>query len=114
GGMLARAILPVGKRKDSLMVSKDAIVLGGRAPILFAIDRDRDLSKRGQGTVHVVPIELGAAVGGEIEVSSLAPDLPLKAGDLIVVEGNERLRPGQPVSFAEPTTEAPANRASSE
>jgi RND family efflux transporter MFP subunit len=102
-GMLARAILPVGRRKDSLLVSKDAIVLGGKAPIVFVIDRDGQ--NKGLGTVRIVPVELGAAVGGEIEVGSLLPDQPLKPGGLVVVEGNERLRPGQGVSFAEPATE---------
>jgi multidrug efflux system membrane fusion protein len=107
--MLARAILPVGKRKDSLLISKDAIVLGGRAPIVFAIDRDA--ANRSQGTVRIVPVELGAAVGGEIEVSGLSPELPLKPNDLIVIEGNERLRPGQPVTFAEPSASPPGSRA---
>ncbi len=102
-GMLARAILPVGKRKESLLVSKDAIVLGGKAPIVFAIDRDPQ--NRSQGTVRIVPVELGAAIGGEIEVGSLVPDQPLKARDLVVIEGNERLRPGQAVSFAEPAAD---------
>lgn len=102
-GMLARAILPVGKRKESLLVSKDAIVLGGKAPIVFVVDRDA--KQKQLGTVRIVPVELGAAIGGEIEVGSLVPDQPLKPRDLVVIEGNERLRPGQPVSFAEPTVE---------
>jgi hypothetical protein len=108
-GMLARAILPVGRRKDSLLISKDAIVLGGKAPVVFAIDRDP--AKRTQGTVRIVPVELGPALGGEIEISGLAPENPVKAGDLIVVEGNERLRPGQAVSFAEPANPEPTRAA---
>lgn len=108
-GMLARAILPVGKRKESLMVSKDAIVLGGKVPIVFVIDRDQ--SKPTQGTVRVAPVELGAAVGGEIEATSLSPESPLKPGDLVVSEGNERLRPGQLVSFSEPKPDLSEPRA---
>lgn len=102
-GMLARTILPVGKRKESLLVSKDAIVLGGKAPIVFVVDRDP--KQKAQGTVRIVPVELGAAIGGEIEVASLIPEQPLKPRDLVVTEGNERLRPGQTVSFAEPAEE---------
>lgn len=108
-GMLARAILPVGKRKESLMVSKDAIVLGGKVPIVFVIDRDP--AKPTQGTVRAAPVDLGAAVGGEIEATSLVPDNPLKAGDLVVSEGNERLRQGQLVSFSEPRPDASEARA---
>lgn len=108
-GMLARAILPVGKRKESLMVSKDAIVLGGKVPIVFVIDRDP--AKPTQGTVRVAPVELGAAVGGEIEATSLTHDSPLKPGDLVVSEGNERLRPGQLVSFTEPKSDVSEPRA---
>ncbi|HTI50634.1 MAG TPA: efflux RND transporter periplasmic adaptor subunit [Planctomycetaceae bacterium] len=103
GGMLARAIFPVGKRREALLVSKDAIVLGGRAPIVFVIDRDPQ--NRMQGTVRIVPVELGPAIGGEIEAAGLVPDQPLRPGDLVVVEGNERLRPGQVVSFADPPVE---------
>jgi RND family efflux transporter MFP subunit len=104
GGMLARAIFPVGRRRETLLVSKDAIVLGGRAPIVFVIDRDP--KNASQGTVRIVPVELGPAIGGEIEASGLVPDQPLKPNDLVVVEGNERLRPGQVVSFADPPAEA--------
>ena len=38
-------------------------------------------------------IQLGVAIGDRYEVLS-----GLTSGDLVVVRGNERLRPGQPVS----------------
>jgi multidrug efflux pump subunit AcrA (membrane-fusion protein) len=39
-------------------------------------------------------VTLGASVGDRFEVlDGLAP------GDLVVVRGNERLRPGQPIQF---------------
>ncbi|MFM8581024.1 MAG: hypothetical protein ACKOFW_05920, partial [Planctomycetaceae bacterium] len=105
--MLARAILPVGRHKQSLLVSKDAIVLGGRAPMVYVI-----APKPGSTTASVVqpvPVELGVADGGEIEVAPVTAEPGLKPGMLVVVEGNERLRPGQEVTFQPPTADAAIN-----
>jgi multidrug efflux pump subunit AcrA (membrane-fusion protein) len=47
--------------------------------------------------VQAVPVQLGTAVGGNVEVrTELAP------GRLVVVRGNERLRPGMAVAFEPP------------
>lgn len=97
-GMLARAILPVGRQKASLLVSKDAVVLGGRIPMVYAIVPTPD--KPGEGTVRPVPVELGVADGGDIQVTPASPESGLRSDDLVVVEGNERLRPGQSVKFS--------------
>ena len=43
-----------------------------------------------------VSVELGAIFDGRAVVKAA-----LKAGDLVVIEGNERLRPGQPVKILE-------------
>lgn len=101
GGMLARAVLPVGKQEQALLISKDAIVLGGKVPMVYAVDADS--STPGVGSVRPVPVELGVADGSDIQIRG-----QLKPGDLIVVEGNERLRPGQPVNFRAPGAEASA------
>jgi hypothetical protein len=61
--------------------------------------------------VQPVPVELGVADGGEIEVAPVAPEPGLKPGMLVVVEGNERLRPGQEVTFQPPAADASANNA---
>ena len=108
-GMLARAILPVGRQKEGLVVSKDAIVLGGKSPMVYVIDTDSTGS--GRGTVRPVPVDLGVAEGGDIQISGLGKEGEIRAGSLVVVEGNERLRPGQPVAFEErpgEPTEKPA------
>jgi RND family efflux transporter MFP subunit len=108
-GMLARAMLPVGRRKEALLISKDAIVLGNRGPTVYVIDRDPKTPN--SGTVRSVPVELGAAYDGEIEVNGLSPQQPIKPGDLVVTEGNERLRPGQGVAYEAPADAAPATQA---
>ncbi|MCY2962491.1 MAG: efflux RND transporter periplasmic adaptor subunit [Planctomycetota bacterium] len=107
-GMLARAILPVGKQKSSLLVSKDAVVLGGRSPMVYVVNPAA--AGGDEGAVRPVPVELGIADGGEIQVSPVSPEAGLKVGDLVVVEGNERLRPGQGVKFSLQTARSSAAR----
>ena len=90
GGMLARAWLPVGAMDNVTVVPKDALVLGGPIPIVFCID-----SADGKtGTVRPVEIALGSAIEGHVAVRS-----GLQPGLLVVVRGNERLRPGMQVTF---------------
>lgn len=97
GGMLARAWLPVGRAESVTVVPKDALVLGGSAPLVFVVDGQNSAAPNSTGTVRAVPVELGAAVGGSVVVrSDLAP------GRLVVVRGNERLRPGMAVAFELP------------
>jgi RND family efflux transporter MFP subunit len=93
-GMFAQVTLPVGKPEDSLLVSKDAVVLGGPAPMVYALVPDPKDAKRGK--VRPVPIELGVADGSLIQVRGV-----LKAGEQVVVRGNERLRPDQEVMVVE-------------
>jgi HlyD family secretion protein len=95
GGMLARAWLPVGRIGDAVVVPKDALVLGGTTPLVYAVDGlDSSGDTTGGSTVRPVPVTLGAATGGSVEVVG-----PIPAGTLVVIRGNERLRPGAPVSF---------------
>ena len=96
GGMLARAWLPVGGTERVTVVPKDALVLGGRAPLVYVIDHPASPGSPG-GTVRAVEVSPGAAVGGDVEVRA-----GLEPGSLVVVRGNERLRPGMTVSFEMP------------
>lgn len=89
-GMFARVTLPVGKPAKALLAPKDALVLGGPSPVLFVVDTP-DGGKE-PSTVRPVPIQLGISKGDQIQVIG-----DLKPGQAVVVEGNERLRPGQPV-----------------
>lgn len=89
-GMSARVTLPTGPTQQALVVSKDALVLGGPSPVVFVFDADpKDATK---GKVRPVSITLGAASGHWIQVTGL-----LTAGQKVIVRGNERLRPGQDV-----------------
>lgn len=92
-GMFARVTMPVGSKQRALLVPKDAIVLGGPTPVVYAIDRNTEDPQR--GSVRQVPVTLGVAAGERIQVKGA-----LKPTELVVVRGNERLRPGQEVVMA--------------
>jgi RND family efflux transporter MFP subunit len=85
-GMLGRATLPVGNPHNAILVPKDALVLDGTGAAVYVIINQ---------SARLVPVKTGSAHGALIEVEG-----DLKAGLKVVVRGNERLRPGQPVQIA--------------
>lgn len=91
-GMLARVTLPTGALTESVLVPKDAIVLGGPTPIVYVVDLAS--GSKTEGSVRAVPVQLGAADGGLIAVEA-----ELQANQFVVVLGNERLQPGQHVKI---------------
>lgn len=75
--------IPIGAVNDVVTVHKDAIViLKGRSMVYLFKD----------GKAAIRPVKTGAAIGGRFEVME-----GLKPGDVVVVRGNERLRPGQAI-----------------
>ena len=84
--------VPVGASRDTIVVPKDALVqsLEGGWHVFLARDKK---------SVQI-PVRLGQASGDGFEVLE-----GLNVGDLVVVRGNERLRPGQLVNpvFADET-----------
>jgi RND family efflux transporter MFP subunit len=91
-GMIARVTLPVGPEHPALLVPKDALVLGGSSPRVFVFEPGSDGNDPTLGRVQPVPVTLGVAAGSLVEVTG-----PLQADQRVVVQGNERLRPGQEV-----------------
>ena len=83
-GQSVTVLIPVGQVRELLSVPKDALVQArGGWTVFVAAD----------GKAQPRPIEIGVALGDRYEVlSGLAP------GDLVVVRGNERLRPGQDIA----------------
>ena len=111
-GMLARVTLPTGELRDSLLVPKDAIVLGGPSPVvsvvvpldeqeLAALD-PKSPGPKPTSKVKFVPVELGIADGGWIAVTG-----QITADQQVVIVGNERVQPGQMISIIE-VRKAPA------
>jgi len=97
GGLLARAWLPVGPTGSVTVVPKDAVVLGVGKPFVYVIEAV-DAGGPATGTVRPIEVSLGAAVEGSVEVRG-----GVEPGQLVVIRGNERLRPGMEVSFQIPT-----------
>jgi multidrug efflux pump subunit AcrA (membrane-fusion protein) len=74
----------VGAVRDVLSVPKDALVQGRDGWTVFVA---------ADGKAQPRPVQLGIALGNRYEVlGGLTP------GDLVVVRGNERLRPGQDIA----------------
>jgi RND family efflux transporter MFP subunit len=102
-GMYARVMLPTGRREKATLVFKDALVLGGAQPVVFTVDAAAGAKN---GKVAAAPVQLGASQRNMIQVTG-----GLKAGQFVVVQGNERLRPGQEVQIQRvlpPPADAPS------
>lgn len=95
-GMLARVHLPAGDGQVQPLVPKDALVLNGEDRSIFIIEPDAN----GQtGTAKKVPVALGVASDSLIQVTG-----DVDAGQLVVVEGNERLQPNAKVTIIRSST----------
>lgn len=90
-GMSADVLLSVDQSTEpSLLVPNDALIRRADASTLVWVVRD---SGEGSGVAEPEPVSVGRARGGLREVTGTR----LQAGDLVVVRGNESLRPNQPV-----------------
>ena len=76
--------IPVGEPRNLLSVPKDALVQSRGGWTVFVAE---------EGMAQPRTVTLGLPVGDRYEVLS-----GLAEGDLVVVRGNERLRPGQPIT----------------
>ncbi len=96
-GMSVEAWLPTGPAEPSLTVPKDAIIRSaGTAYVFKAVENE------GQTTAVRTPVMVKFETGSLAVVQS--PQL--NEGDIVVVEGNERLFPGTPIAVSE---ESPMN-----
>lgn len=89
-GMMGRAVLPTGPVRQSMLVPKDALVLGGQRPMVYVTGPDP--MNAASTVVRPVPVVPGIASGSLIEVEG-----DLRVGQTVVTLGNERLRPGDAV-----------------
>ena len=85
-GMYVQALLPTGLASDALLIPQQAVSrdLTGRATVLVVGDGDK-VEKR--------PVELARAIGNRWLVDS-----GLQAGERLVVDGFQRVKPGDKVS----------------
>lgn len=88
-GMVSRVTLSVGLPYQALVVPKDALVLRGGREFVFLVQ---------EGKVNQIPVTPVLHLDSVVEVTG-----ELQPGMTVVVEGNERLLPGQPVRILDPT-----------
>lgn len=84
-GMVARVFFPIGEPATVKLVPKDAIVTQNNANFIYIVN---------EGAAQPLPISTGMAYEDRIEVIG-----PVQTGQLVVVKGNERLMPNQPVKI---------------
>ncbi|KQM23980.1 RND transporter [Sphingomonas sp. Leaf11] len=84
-GMFVRARLPRAALPAALLVPQQAVTRAGNGQAQVSV-------VDGQDRVHVRPVTLGALTDGRYVVST-----GLKAGDVVIVEGQDRIRPDTPV-----------------
>jgi RND family efflux transporter MFP subunit len=87
--------VPIGASRTVVSVHKDAVIHRGEAAIVFVVAGAKAVKPHSVlGKAVPRPVKLGDAVGGRFVVQG-----GLKPGDIVVIRGNERLRPGQMVVF---------------
>jgi RND family efflux transporter MFP subunit len=96
-GQFARVSLVASDLKDSLVIPSQSIIMNSRGKIVYIVDKD---SKAVSKPVKVIYEYQGSTVVTGIE-----------AGDKVVVEGKQNLRPGSKVKEAKesaPAAQSPA------
>ncbi|WP_323796149.1 efflux RND transporter periplasmic adaptor subunit [Nisaea sp.] len=76
--------IPIGLVRQVISVHKDALLLDGRQPRVYVVI---------DGKVEMRPVTIGESLGNRFEVLD-----GLSVGETVVIKGNERLRPGEPVA----------------
>jgi membrane fusion protein (multidrug efflux system) len=94
GGMFANLELTLEIRAKALVVPEPSIVNNADATFVFAIDKS--------GNAVMKPVKVGERMTGKAEIlSGLTP------GEMVVVEGVQKLRPGAPVKLSPAAAAAP-------
>jgi RND family efflux transporter MFP subunit len=91
-GQTATLEIPVGEPREVVTVDKDAVLRRPDGDLVFVAEG---------GRAEPRPVTLGEAVDGRFVVED-----GLEAGELVVVRGNERLQPGQPIAYGTSETAA--------
>lgn len=76
---------PIGDARTVISVHKDAVIPQANGNIVYVV---------AEGKAQPRPVQLGEAVATRFEVLS-----GLEPGEVVVIRGNERLRPGQAVTY---------------
>jgi len=94
GGMFASLELTLQVRAAAIVIPEPAIMSNGDAFSVFVVDKD--------GNAQIRAVQIGLRLAGKAEVLK-----GLNAGEKVVVEGIQKLRPGGPVKLAPPEAAKP-------
>lgn len=90
-GMVARVSFPIGEPSVVKLVPKDAIVTQNNANFVYTVN---------EGAAQPIPVSTGMAFEDQIQITG-----PIETGQSVVVKGNERLMPNQPVKIINQETD---------
>ena len=77
--------IPVGKNYPRLLIHKDALISKGQKQIVYIFDK---------GLAKQYFVKIGLSIGNNIEITD-----GIKEGQLVVIKGNENLRPNQSIKI---------------
>ena len=77
--------IPVGKNYPRLLIHKDALISKGQKQIIYIFDK---------GLAKQYFVKIGLSIGNNIEITD-----GIKEGQLVVIKGNENLRPNQSIKI---------------
>jgi membrane fusion protein, multidrug efflux system len=94
GGMFASLDLTLQLRDSAIVIPEPALMSNGDSFSIFVVDE--------KATAQIRSIEVGYRLAGKAEIVK-----GLNAGEKVVVEGLQKLRPGSAVKLAPPEASAP-------
>jgi membrane fusion protein, multidrug efflux system len=92
-GQFVRARMQAGTRNDGILVPQRAVKLSPQGASVMLVDA--------QGKAVARPVKVGALQGNQWVILE-----GLKRGDRVIVEGGQKVMPGQPVTIAQPRSAA--------
>jgi membrane fusion protein, multidrug efflux system len=93
-GMFANLELTLKVRDQAVLVPESAITISSDKATLYTVD--------GAQNAQLKPVTTGIRLAGKVEITS-----GLQGGELVVVEGTQKLRPGAKVKLAPPEAAQP-------
>lgn len=97
-GMYATISVNLAPESDALILPVSAVMTSASGNAVAVV---RDLSAEKTGKGDIVPIVVGRRIGDEVVIAR-----GLKAGDVVITEGQLRVRPGADLRVVEPSASA--------
>ena len=93
-GMFASADVTLKVREEAVVIPEAALILNGEETTIFIVDGEMKAQPR--------PVRVGLRQAGRVEIIE-----GLKGGEMVIVEGTQKVRPGGKVKYAPADKAAP-------